>query len=76
MAAALPDTCIVLETDSPDMPLSGYQGQRNTPAQLVKVAQQLAQLRGQSVDDIARFTTANVERTLGINAIKKLPKEL
>lgn len=76
MAAALPDTCIVLETDSPDMPLSGYQGQRNTPAQLVKVAQQLAQLRGQSVDDIARLTTANVERTLGINAIKKLPKEL
>ena len=34
LAATLPLECIVLETDAPDMPLFGYQGQRNTPCLL------------------------------------------
>lgn len=34
--AALPVEHIVLETDAPDMPLNGFQGQANHPAQLAK----------------------------------------
>jgi len=44
--AALPLDSLVLETDSPDMPLQGYQGQRNEPSQIVQVIHALAELRG------------------------------
>ncbi|HSP31331.1 MAG TPA: TatD family hydrolase, partial [Halomonas sp.] len=34
---ALPDDSFVLETDSPDMPLSGYQGMRNEPSRRIEI---------------------------------------
>ena len=40
----LPLDAIVLETDSPDMPMLGYQGQRNSPANLGRVLDSLAEL--------------------------------
>ncbi|MEJ2416692.1 MAG: TatD family hydrolase [Exilibacterium sp.] len=58
-AAALPLSALLLETDAPDMPLCGFQGQRNSPLQLPRVAQALAGLRGVPVDDIARQTVEN-----------------
>ncbi|WP_417658026.1 TatD family hydrolase [Pseudidiomarina aestuarii] len=36
---------LVLETDAPDMPVAGQQGQRNEPAQVVTVLQSLLDLR-------------------------------
>ena len=44
--AALPIDALVLETDAPDMPLNGFQGQPNTPARLPIVLTTLADLRG------------------------------
>ena len=41
----LPLSALVLETDAPAMPLAGFQGQVNTPAQLALVFQQLCALR-------------------------------
>jgi Tat protein secretion system quality control protein TatD with DNase activity len=49
------------------MPLAGSQGQRNTPVQLVKVAQSLAELRQQTCDEVAQYTSANVKRVLAIS---------
>ncbi|MET1219725.1 MAG: TatD family hydrolase [Glaciecola sp.] len=49
----------VLETDSPDMPMSGRQGLRNEPAHLVDVVQCMAQLFAMSSDVICAQTTAN-----------------
>ena len=46
-AKRLPLDAIVLETDAPDMPLQGRQGQRNSPIYLPQVAACLAQLRGE-----------------------------
>lgn len=43
--AALATEHLVLETDCPDMPLNGFQGQANHPAQLVKILETLAQLK-------------------------------
>lgn len=40
-----PLDALVLETDSPSMPLNGFQGQINTPAQLPLVLDALAQLK-------------------------------
>ncbi|GAA4875859.1 metal-dependent hydrolase [Ferrimonas pelagia] len=44
--AALPLTSLLLETDSPDMPICGHQGETNEPARLPHILSQLARLRG------------------------------
>ncbi|WP_031566187.1 TatD family hydrolase [Rheinheimera texasensis] len=44
----LPLSALVLETDAPAMPLAGFQGQVNTPAQLALVFQHLCLLRPES----------------------------
>ncbi|POG22247.1 TatD family deoxyribonuclease [Aeromonas bestiarum] len=43
----MPLEALLLETDAPDMPLQGQQGIPNTPANLPKIAQLLAELRQQ-----------------------------
>jgi TatD DNase family protein len=55
-----PLEALVLETDSPSMPLHGFQGQINTPAQLPLVLKELAELRGENQQQIAQvlFNTA------------------
>lgn len=49
----LPLDALMLETDSPDMPLSGYQGQRNEPARLALVLDVVAQIRKMAPDELA-----------------------
>lgn len=39
--ARIPHSALVLETDSPDMPLSGQQGQRNEPANIARIAREI-----------------------------------
>lgn len=67
LARDLPLESIVLETDSPDIPPEwvGQHG-RNTPLELNKIAEVLAELRG--------VNTAQVIDITGSNAIKVLPK--
>ena len=60
--ATLPLEALLLETDSPSMPLAGYQGERNEPARLIEVLQQLAALRQQPVEALTAGLEANVER--------------
>ena len=55
----MPLEALVLETDAPDMPLQGQQGQRNSPAYLPQVAQCLAQLRGEGRELIQMQTWQN-----------------
>lgn len=57
---------IVLETDSPDMPLNGQQGLRNEPKNVKDVAEALALLRNDSFASIEATTSDNLMRTLGI----------
>ncbi|USE38548.1 TatD family hydrolase [Endozoicomonas sp. SCSIO W0465] len=59
LAATLPINSIVLETDAPDMPLNGYQGQRNEPGRVKLVAECLAELRGISFMEVAQATSHN-----------------
>jgi len=70
LAARLPLDALVLETDAPDMPPhwlyqtaqaraeGGAQG-RNEPAELPRIAQVVAELRGISADELALASTAN-----------------
>lgn len=59
----LPLAALLLETDAPDMPLSGKQGERNSPLNLIEVARTLADLRGEPLVTVAAQTTLN-SRTL------------
>lgn len=77
LATDLPLTALVMETDSPDIPphwlyttagdraLGKPQG-RNQPAELPRIAQQVATLRGIPLIELAQATTAN--------ALQALPK--
>lgn len=65
--ADLPDDGYLLETDAPDMPVCGYQGLRNEPSRLVHICDQVAKLRGQSVQRVIDDSTANARRVLGGN---------
>ncbi|MCX7155413.1 MAG: TatD family hydrolase [Rhodocyclales bacterium] len=64
LAATLPLDAIVLETDAPDIPPEWIVGARNTPDQLPRIAQTLADLRGIAVQEIAEATTANAAAVL------------
>ncbi|SNY68761.1 TatD family hydrolase [Enterobacter sp. CC120223-11] len=57
--AHLPLKALLLETDAPDMPLNGYQGQPNRPEQTVKVFESLCDLRSESPAEIAETLAEN-----------------
>lgn len=60
--AKIPLEFLVLETDAPDMPLQGKQGQRNSPEYIPEIAKVLAELRGVTIREIADITRSNAER--------------
>lgn len=66
IVASLPLEQLVLETDSPDQPLCGRQGERNEPAHVTGVLEVVAELRAESPATIVRATTANARALLGL----------
>jgi TatD DNase family protein len=75
LAAELPAESLVLETDAPDIPphwlyataderAAGRAQGRNEPAELRRIAQSLAALRGWSLDETAARTRANAHAAL------------
>ena len=70
LAAELPESALVLETDAPDIPphwlytpaeqrAAGQPQGRNAPAELPRIAEVVAGLRGMPVAELARSTSAN-----------------
>lgn len=59
LAATLPLSAIVLETDAPDMAPVWLHPQRNSPQQLPRIAEVLASLRDLPLDAVAQATTEN-----------------
>lgn len=64
IARELPLEHLVLETDSPDMTPERYRGRFNRPAWLTETALRVAEVRGVSLEDVARITSDNVRRIL------------
>ncbi len=64
LARELPLEAIVLETDSPDIPPAWVGKGRNEPAELARIAETLADLRGMSVEEVVRTTSANTVQVL------------
>ena len=55
--AKLPLSEIVLETDAPDMPVCGFQGQPNRPERLTFIAESVALLKGINIEQVTHVTT-------------------
>jgi len=68
IVATMPLEYLLLETDSPDQPLHGHQGQRNEPALLAEVCTCVAQLRGVEPEEVAAATTRNCERLFRLDS--------
>jgi TatD DNase family protein len=64
----MPIDYLLLETDSPDQPLSTHRGQRNEPGYLHEVLAAVASLRDESIEAVAAATTTNACRLFGIHA--------
>jgi TatD DNase family protein len=64
LAQSLPLDGLVLETDSPDIAPAWLHPGRNTPAELPRIAQVLADLRGIEYDAIVQATAATACRVL------------
>lgn len=57
---------VLLETDAPFLTPAPHRGKRNEPAYVRQIAEQIAQVRGQTVDEVAEQTTQNAERLFGL----------
>lgn len=75
LAAELPAEALVLETDAPDIPphwlyataaqrVSGQAQGRNAPGELPRIAQEVALLRGETVEQLAQATRTNAVHAL------------
>ncbi len=64
---SLPAEWIVLESDAPDLAPHPHRGEINRPVYLSLIAERVASLRGWSLAETARITTANACRVLGLS---------
>ena len=62
VARAVPLECMLIETDSPYLAPIPYRGKTNQPAYVRFVAEEIARLKGISVESVAEATTANFFR--------------
>lgn len=65
LAATLPLTSLVLETDAPDIPPVWLNRGRNSPGELPRIAAEIAELRGIDVAELAAQTSANARTVFG-----------
>lgn len=54
--------CVMLETDAPYLAPEPHRGKRNEPAYVPLIAEALARVKGVTVEEVARATTANARR--------------
>jgi TatD DNase family protein len=59
---SVPDEFLLIETDAPYLTPEPFRGRRNEPSYLAHTARTIAELRGVSLEDIARITTLNAKR--------------
>lgn len=67
VAAELPLEKLLIETDCPYLTPHPYRGKRNEPAYVKLVAEQIAELKGLSYEEVARQTTLNAKKIFQIS---------
>jgi TatD DNase family protein len=66
VARATPLEKILIETDCPYLAPVPHRGKRNEPSFVVQTAAKLAEIKGMSIDEIARITSANFKRLFNL----------
>lgn len=62
----IPIERLVIETDCPYLAPEPYRGKRNEPAYTVYIAEEIAKVKGLSVEDVGRITTINARRAFNL----------
>jgi TatD DNase family protein len=68
-AKLIPDDFLLIETDAPYLAPEPFRGKRNEPVYLIHTARAIAELRGITLEDVARITTLNAKRLFGIGGM-------
>lgn len=66
VAAAVPLNRLLIETDCPYLAPHPFRGKRNEPAYVKLVAEEIADIKQLSVEEVSRVTTANAKKLFGI----------
>ena len=66
VVAGIPLDRLMLETDTPYLAPEPYRGKVNEPKNVVLVAQKLAEIKGENIENIAKITSKNVKRVFKI----------
>ena len=66
VVAMMPLDRLLVETDSPYLTPTPYRGKRNEPAYVRLVVEEIARLRGISIEEVAAITVENTRRVFGI----------
>lgn len=67
VAAAIPLDKLLIETDCPYLAPHPYRGKRNEPSYVKLVAEQIAEIKQISIEEVASVTTENAKKLFGIN---------
>jgi len=73
VAKKVPLDRLLIETDSPYLAPMPYRGKPNEPAYVIHVAEKIAELRGLTVEEVARATTHNFYRCFPHAAYRHAP---
>ncbi|MFD6438277.1 TatD family hydrolase [Peribacillus sp. NPDC060186] len=67
VAASVPLDRLLIETDCPYLAPHPYRGKRNEPSYVKLVAEQIAEIKQLSVEEVSQATTDNAKKLFGIN---------
>lgn len=62
---------VLIETDAPYLAPQDRRGKRNEPAYVRRAAEEIARLKGLTVEDVARITSFNAMQLFGIGEVAK-----
>ncbi|MBT2719132.1 TatD family hydrolase [Bacillus sp. ISL-57] len=67
VAAAVPLDRLLIETDCPYLAPHPYRGKRNEPSYVKLVAEQIAEIKQLTIEEVSKATTKNAKKLFGIN---------
>ncbi|WP_153127230.1 TatD family hydrolase [Peribacillus tepidiphilus] len=67
VAAEIPLEKLLIETDCPYLAPHPYRGKRNEPSYVKLVAEQIAEIKNVTYEEVAEITTRNAKKLFGIN---------
>lgn len=67
VVGVVPEDRLLIETDCPYLSPEPKRGKRNEPGHVKYVAEKIAEIRGETFEQVAGYTTQNAKRLFGIN---------